>query len=269
MAHPTLPQLVHVPAEGPAPGTEALQTRPAGGASQSAAEAALGLVTIDVLGLAGTGVPSVPSGLVPPPVGAVGFTFITNQATLSFTGFGVPTGATCLLVRAMAATAGGTAVTISAVTANGVPLTSAGEPGEFWWAGIPLPTGTPAFVVTAAATAYFIYAAVSYYSGAGAPGPVVRASGTGNRYSLTTASVAGTRLVDAGVAYVQIDPIPPFPVADVGQQGDYNRYDLAHAQMFGSSRPIPVNETATMGWTADPTYPTYSWRLAAIVIPGV
>jgi hypothetical protein len=268
MAHPTLPQLVHVPAEGPAAGTEVLPGRPAGGASQSAAEATLGLVTVDILGLAGTGVPPAPSYAIPPVVGAIGLYIVINQGSHSFTGLAVPGTATCLLVRAMAANRGGTRITITQVTANGVALASAGSPGDFWWAVTPLPTGAPAFVVTAASQAALLYAAVSYYSGAGPPGPIVRASGTGTRYSLTTSAVNGTRLVDAGIAEVQIGPVPPAPGVDSGQSPEYVRLDADYWQAFGSSRPIAGDQTATMGWTANPAYTTYHWWLAAITIPG-
>jgi hypothetical protein len=57
---PTWPFLYHgyIEETGELVGAAApLQSRPAGGASQSAAEATLGLVTVDILGLAGTGVP--------------------------------------------------------------------------------------------------------------------------------------------------------------------------------------------------------------------
>jgi hypothetical protein len=64
---PTWPFLYHgyIEETGELVGAAApLQSRPAGGASQSAAEAALGLVTVDILGLAGTGVPPAePPGL--------------------------------------------------------------------------------------------------------------------------------------------------------------------------------------------------------------
>jgi hypothetical protein len=52
---PIPPQLIQVPPEGTS--NAALMTRPSGAASQSAAEATLGLVTVDILGLAGVGIP--------------------------------------------------------------------------------------------------------------------------------------------------------------------------------------------------------------------
>jgi hypothetical protein len=52
---PIPPQLIQVQPEGTT--NAALMTRPSGAASQSAAEATLGLVTVDILGLAGVGVP--------------------------------------------------------------------------------------------------------------------------------------------------------------------------------------------------------------------
>jgi hypothetical protein len=52
---PIPPQLIQVQPEGTT--NAALMTRPSGAASQSAAEATLGLVTVDILGLAGVGIP--------------------------------------------------------------------------------------------------------------------------------------------------------------------------------------------------------------------
>jgi hypothetical protein len=261
-----VPELLHAP-EGTTPftipETQALRSRPARADSQSAAEATLGLVTIDILGLAGTGVPS---GTIPAPITGTPWWGQQNLTTLSFTSTTVSNPNALLVIRAMAATAAGASIAIVSVTVAGSPLTSSGGPGEFWWLTAPIPTGTPAIVVTAASQARVLMAAETLYVNAGTPqGPVTRASGTGRRFALTHTAAASTRIVDVGL---EIGPAALEPDADIDQIRDYSGGVNFVGRVFGSNRPIETAQTVTMGWTSNAAYPEQAWLLAAITIPG-
>jgi hypothetical protein len=267
MAHPTLPQLVHVPAEGPAAGTEALQSRPAGGASQSAAEATLGLVTVDILGLAGTGVPPEAGGQVQTVVR--GSLAPENTANLNYPGLIMHAQVNLFVVGVMAITSEFASIPCTNVTVDGVSLTSLGPGGLWWWQ-----TRTPAaqqqsvtLGVTAAAVAEMIVISLGEFRDA-APPPGQRAgnTGVGPTYAVAlSANPSGPSLIiDQGWCRGASPTVVPL----AGQTIHYfqNQTIPSPRQWFGSGRPWAVGgDSLSMSWTG----PNVAWRLEALVIPAL
>jgi hypothetical protein len=254
MAHPTLPQLVHVPAEGPAAGTEALQSRPAGGASQSAAEAALGLVTVDILGLAGTGVPPVTP---PPTLDSRHWNRSLNSVTDVFSP-SIYAGDLLLVVGVLAVGAGETNIAIASVTSHWAPSGSE-EPlsgsGAWWWQQfLATPTTTTRVVtVTATATAQVIFSNFARFIGRGtvnAPGP----SATGSDLRISVPAPSGAIMLDQGRLLSTA-----IPSVDAGQTVDYDGVLTTgpSRSWFGSHRI----GSAAMGWTGQAGA---AWMLSAI-----
>jgi hypothetical protein len=259
MAHPTLPQLVHVPAEGPAAGTEVLQSRPAGGASQSAAEATLGLVTVDILGLAGTGVPSAGVELLDR-----GIVLASNVVSHSFTttrhgsATGVLIGTTGIAGPTFEPSLG-----FSSVTVNGAPLTKLGA--TWWWGPLVPAPGQLTIVATAQATAIQMGVTHVQLTGAGTPTVVVRReAGGGTRYWVDIAAPAGALVLDQG-RMLPRDPVMPGATPDSGQVVDYQTPPPAVGvrYWFGSHRPVAAAATVTMGWTGPDAY----FEVSAITMP--
>jgi hypothetical protein len=266
MAPPTLPQLVHVPAEGPAPGTEVLQSRPAGGASQSAAEATLGLVTIDILGLAGTGVPGAPAG--GPPVTVVRPQLAPeNTASLNYPGLIMHANVNLVVVGVMAVTPEFASIATTNVTLDGVPLTSLAA-GLWWWQ-----TRTPAaqqqnvtLGVTVAAIAEQIFISFGEFSQAAAPtGQRAGNTGVGPTYAvaLSVPPSGPSLIIDQGWCRGATPTVVPL----AGQTIHYfqNLTVPSPRQWFGSERPwTKTGDSISMSWTG----PNVAWRLEALVIPG-
>jgi hypothetical protein len=254
MAPPTLPQLVHVPAEGPAPGTEVLQSRPAGGASQSAAEATLGLVTIDILGLAGTGVPPA----TPPPTlhsrnWSRSLNSLTHVSTPS-----IYAGDLLLIVGVLAVGAGETDIAIASVTSHWAP-SGPEEPlngsGAWWWQQFvaTATTTTRVITVTAAATAQVIFSADIRFIGQGTVHPP-GTSATGSDARISVAAPTGATVFDQGRLLSTA-----IPTADSGQTVDYDGVLTTgpSRSWFGSHRTGSV----AMGWTGQAGA---AWMLSAI-----
>jgi hypothetical protein len=255
MAHPTLPQLVHVPAEGPAAGTEALPGRPAGGASQSAAEATLGLVTVDILGLAGTGVPPIPE---PIPI-------LARRMFAGTIGEFWATGDSVCVVGALAVKAGNVPVALASVTwqqtspttGSVTPFTSAGGSlGEWWfYQFLAWPSGTRLTITaTPAETATQIFCTFSLIQGTGTVTPPgVRASGAGPRYSVGAPSGTGTTLDFGWAAGLTLEPTP-----DPGQYGEDYGYPTGYLS-FASTR----DTIGASGWTGQSAP---AWTMTAIAV---
>jgi hypothetical protein len=255
MAHPTLPQLVHVPATGPAPGTEALQSRPAGGASQSAAEATLGLVTIDILGLAGTGVPPIPA---PIPI-------LARRMFDENIGEFWATGDSFCVLGALAVKAGNAPVGIASVTWQQTvpttgpvtPFTSAGGSLGEWWSYqfLAWPSGTRLTITaTPAETATQIFCTFSLVQGTGALGPAgPRATGAGPRYIVGAPSGTGTTLDFGWAAGLTLEPTP-----DPGQYDEDYGYPTGYLS-FASTR----DTIGASGWTGQSAP---AWTMTAITV---
>jgi hypothetical protein len=260
-----VPELLHAP-EGTTPftipETQALRSRPARADSQSAAEATLGLVTVDILGLAGTGVPPEivnPVELVHWDVATTGQNVSTVSTIVNMT-----TGVTLQVVGTMGIASDGTGVAVSSVTIQGASIVGSG--GVFWW--LPNPTlGN----VTVAITAVGVCARLILVSGAfrqAAP-PTLAAtvvSGTTINPALTIAAApAGSIVIDQGRYMTLGDFITP-----TAPQTSRYRYDFTGAvfgQLFGSSRALSTAGPVTMTWTKSDE--AAAWLLAALVIPGL
>jgi hypothetical protein len=257
MAHPTLPQLVHVPAEGTAPGTEALQSRPAGGASQSAAEAALGLVTVDILGLAGTGVPPA----------AQPINLLARRMFSTNIGEFWATGDSFCVVGVLALKTGNEPVVVTAVTWQQIspttgPVTAftsaGGNMGEWWsYQFLAWPSGTRLNIAASAPTATHILCTFSLIGGTGTvPQPGVRATGAGTYYSVGAPTGIGATLDFGWAAGLTLEPAP-----NPGQYNEDYGYPSGYIT-FASQR----DTIAASGWTGQ-SAPAWTMTAVAVKVP--
>jgi hypothetical protein len=256
---PVPPQLVHL-----VTGNEPLPSRPSREPSQSAAEATLGLVTIDVLGLDGAGVP---------PLGAPqidgeriwDYDLGTSNGSI---GAIIPAGVSMVLVGVMAVLSG-ELVAVQSVTSRWVP--AAGDPGSpvpsgglnaWWW--LPMgeypPGALLAFDVTVAGgqVVNVLFENLSRLKMAGAPTQApVSATGTTSPYRVTFPQQTAPLILDQGWVEGVTAPTP-----EVGQLAHYSVQSNSsppYRKWFASQRSVGL----TMGWTG----PSAPWAMSALIIP--
>jgi hypothetical protein len=255
-----LPQLVNIPGTESAPsGIQGLPRRPAGGASQSAAEATLGLVTIDTLGLAGTGVPSASAPELDQRIWDRSLNSLTRVSTPT-----IYAGDMLLVVGALAVGAGETDIAIASVTMHlsgpepGPEIPFNGSGAWWWYQFIASPGGTNRVVtVTATAMAQVLFVNFAKFLGraiVNAPG----ASATGATQRISIARPSGGMILDQGRVLTAVKPI-----ADSVQTVDYDNVTTTapNRQWFASHR----TSYAEMGWTGQAGA---AWMISAIGVSG-
>jgi hypothetical protein len=252
---PTWPFLYHgyIEETGALVGAAApLQSRPAGGASQSAAEATLGLVTVDILGLAGTGVPPAePPGLYRQHTWGINTNWTYRRETL-------PAGDHFVLVGALSAPTQSIVSADWQVVGSGTATAMNGTSGGHWWWYQFVNQATSQeidFRVWAGGGGQtIIYDLLRLDGRATVSLPGTSAMGTGTRVATAQPS-GGYWVFDHGVIWG--GAISMAGRADPGQIIEYAIVNPLNDAQFASHR----NETGPMGWTA-PT--SVSWQLFAI-----
>jgi hypothetical protein len=255
------PQLIHA-ATGTTPWelqeTQPLMSRPAGGASQSAAEATLGLVTVDILGLAGTGVPT-----------SEPINILARRMFGATIGEFWATGDSFCVLGALAVKAGNVPVALASVTWQQTvpttgpvtPFTSAGGGLGEWWSYqfLAWPSGTRLTITaTPAEAATQIFCTFSLVQGTGALGPAgPRATGAGTRYIVDAPSGVGTTLDFGWAAGLTLEPTP-----DPGQYNEDYGYPTGYLS-FASTR----DTIGASGWTGQ-SAPAWTMTAIAVTTPG-
>jgi hypothetical protein len=251
---PIPPQLIQVPPEGTS--NAALMTRPSGAASQSAAEATLGLVTVDILGLAGTAVPPAePPGLYRQYTWGLNTNWTYRRETLPAGDHFVLVGAYC---GATITAADWVLVSTGVVT----PMNGTGGTHHTWWwyqflnlaasQEIDFRVWSPSGGQTIHYDLLRLDGRAQVYS------PGTYASGSGGTRFATAQPSGGYWVFDHGII-VGSGVVEMAGRADAGQIIEYAIVNAINESQFASHR----NESGPMGWTA-PAPIGGGWAVSAI-----